>query len=222
MPSLLNKTREEIIALLRDDDYYYDPKRGGDYLSASTLKKYIKGEQDKPRQEGFIHPLAYGNAVHKACLEPEKFEEIQWAPIGTIDALTLEDRENALRIKDAVYNNKVARDILEASETIVEEPHIGEYDGIKLKCKVDIETPDKCWDIKTTGSISRYKYLSKRFGYPMSAYQYYYLTRKPMDYIVVDKTTFEVQIHQSDTHWYREGRNEWLGGIELYKKHHNL
>ncbi len=206
------ETKESVLEKLNDDSFYYG-KGGAEYLSASTLKKYLKGnclpEEKKYRSE---EAMIFGNMVHKALLEPEKYEAEK-------DTLDDETQQHVDFLMDNLLDNDIVKQIMNYKDLIVEKPYIGEWGGVKIKGKIDIELPKATWDLKTTSKLDSYDYTSENvFGYPLSAYQYYLLTGKIQHYIIVEKNTGRVRIKFSDKGFYTKGRNQWMLAMRNYKK----
>ncbi len=213
---------QAVINRLRKDEDYYG-SYGQRWLSASTLKQYLKSlTPENNNQTQFIHPLAFGNAFHQSLLEPSKFQDRVWLPNNgdnALEGLCDRDREHIYLLANAVLDNPIAKSILEDGNSRFEVPYIGQWDGINLKCKVDIETDDCLWDLKTTGNLEAYDYTSVNlWGYHISAYQYYLLTGKVMNFIVVEKNTSKVRIIYTDKKFYEDGKRDWIWALNQYKK----
>ena len=214
--------RKEILDRLLDDKEYYG-EYGQQWLSASSLKHYLKNKYPKKEEEcKFIHPLEFGNAFHQSLLEPLKFQERVFLPDekdNALEGLKMSDRAHIEMLSDAVLSNKTARAVLEDGNNRFEVPYIGTFGDIDLKCKVDIEGEDCLWDLKTTGNLKAYPYTSVNlWGYPLSAWQYYMLTGKTMNFIVVEKNTGRVKIVYSDEEFYRIGRVQWQAAMFNYRR----
>ncbi len=200
----------DIIEKMKSDEYYYGPE-SSKYLSASTLKKYLKGDcLPEEKQYRSSEAMRFGNLLHKALLEPEKYEE---------ETVSKEDAEHIDYLMECLYANDEVKKIMSHKDLVVEQPYIKTIDGIKLKGKIDIELPTQTWDLKTTSKLDSYDYTSENiFGYPLSAWQYWTLTGKVQNYIVVEKKTGRVRVKRSDKGFYTKGRNQWIKAMANYKQ----
>ena len=207
-------SQEQFRKNLLDDDFYYDLRRGGLALSASTLSKYY--DTDCPKDKEFPPEAAlFGRWFHGLMLEPNKYD-IEDAPIQHREHL----RDLMNTLKDHYYWNA----LIKCKGFKTEIPYVKKHNGIWSKCKVDIETDNSIYDIKTTSSLSGYEWMSRKvFKYPLSAYHYYMLTGKTMTYIVIEKGTGKIEIHKTDAEYYREGFRQWcwaMRNYQSYKKKH--
>ena len=218
MRSISNILGIDVIERLKDDEEYYNGI-GQNYLSASILKHYYNNILPYRRKEGFIHPLSFGDAVHKSVLEPLKYEELYFAPIGTPNALTMADKAHSDFLRDCLTAHPEVNAILEDGNNQFEVPFIGEFDGVPLKCKCDIIGDTMNYDIKTTGNLEAYDYTAPNlWHYDISAYQYFLLTGRLMTFIVVEKNTGKIRIVTPTERFYNEGRRKWWYAIKNYKK----
>ena len=197
--------KQDVLEKLRDDDLYYGDY-GQQWLSASTLKKYIKG--DCPKEDNYnSHALLFGHAFHQAILEPDKYV--------LRNDITKDDREHIDMLKSSLessFEYHVMEDITE-----VEVPFTGTFDGTPLKCKVDALTDRYLVDLKTTSNIDAVEFTAKHFGYHISAYQYWMLTRKVMYFLYVEKKTGRVKLVMPDKKFYEDGRRDFLWCLRNYK-----
>lgn len=128
---------------------------------------------------------ALGRAVHTAVLEPGAFDaryaiwcgldkrtkegKSAWAKFvetsAGLEILSAEDRDEALKIADAVHGNKDAAALLTDGEA--EKPIIwnDEDTGIKCKGRVDFITAATIPDLKTTKNAGPRKFASSAMDY---------------------------------------------------------
>ena len=197
-----NKTALE---KLQDDDLYYG-EYGQQWLSASTLKKYLNTDCPKERPMN-QKALQFGHAFHQCILEPDKYAERT-----DLDVI---DRDHIDFLKKSLENSYEfgVMDDLKAVET----PYIGTFDGIPIKCKVDAENDEVLIDLKTTSNIDAVQYTAKHFGYHLSAYQYWILTRKVMWFLYVEKNSGKIKLVKPDRQFYVNGQRDWRWAMRNYR-----
>ena len=197
--------KEDIIEALKDDEQYYNGM-GQQWLSASTLKKYLNTDCPKERPMN-QKALQFGHAFHQCILEPEKYE--------LRDDLDIIDRDHIDMLKKSLENSYEFGVMNELKD--VEVPFIGTFEGIKLKCKVDALTDEVLIDLKTTSNLDAVEYTAKHFGYHLSAYQYWVLTRKVMWFLYVEKNTGRIKLVKPDRKFYVDGQRDWRWAMRNYK-----
>ena len=208
MLSRITGSHQKVLDALMDDDKYYG-SFGSHWLSASALQPYYDSCCPKGRE---FPPEAalFGRWYHGLMLEPEKYtlDDAPEAHRAHLDALT------ATLMKHPYWKS-----LLKKEGFKTEIPYTGSYGGVQMKCKVDIETDNKIYDIKTTSSLNGYEFNSKKiYKYPMSAYQYFLMTGKTMVYIIVEKKTGKIKVHETDPDYYLEGRAQWMHAMRNYKE----
>ena len=203
-----NYTLDDFTQNCYDDSFYYGDE-GKLALSASTLKKYLKGDcpkEDNPN----AHALVFGRAFHEAVLEPEKYLRTCKS-----DVLSADDKLHIEVLKDSLEHSFEFHVMDEINA--VEVPYVGFHNDVALKCKVDAECDKYMVDIKTTSNIDITQFTSKHFGYHISAYQYWMLTGKLMYFLYVEKQTGRVKLVIPDKKFYEDGRRDWIWAMRNYK-----
>lgn len=188
--------------MINDENYYDDRSYITNSMlgklkeSPATLKEYLEGG-------GFLSSsaLSIGDAVHKAILEPEKFETMvkvwdksEWPePDKTLRTKAnkewmnnfkeenkgmciLEDKE-FLQVKgmiESILSKPKSKELL--SDAVYEQISLAKIAGIPVKSKGDIVKTDGEWiiDIKTSSDIrlEAFKESCEKYGYYRQAGMY--------------------------------------------------
>ena len=198
-------TNQQWVERYRSDEFYYSKE--APHLSASTIKKYLKGinpPEDNPNTEA----LTFGHAFHQSILEEDKY-------LVRSD-ISQEQRDHINMLKSCLQHSHEYE--VMKSVTDVEKPFVGSSYGLLLKCKVDAETPKYLVDLKTTSNIDTVEFTGKHWGYHISAYQYWLLTGKIMYFLYVEKITGRIKLVIPDKKFYQDGRRDWIWAAKQYKK----
>lgn len=212
----------EAINKLSDDLHYYG-EYGRQFLSNSDIGTLINNPAGylMPREDSVN--LMFGRAFHELIMFGEtqysqyveastrttKIYKEASAEAGTILFLKKEwDDLNALI--DSSFKNQMVSEILNNKSNRYEVPNVGTMGGSKhnvlWKGKADIVTDDAIIDVKTTSSLSGFKYSSKSYNYDSQAYIYSTLFQLPMKFLVIEKGTgcvglFDVSDDAYDNGW---------------------
>ena len=89
--------------------------------------------------------------------------------------------------------------------------------GLQWKGKADIVCPDKLIDLKTTSSISDFKWSARKYNYDSQCYIYQKLFGKPLVFYVVDKTSKQLGIFRPSEDFIERGEQKVIKAIEVYK-----
>jgi len=174
-------------------------------LSYSALKQFDKSPN---------HLLAYwnrdltpssamikGRLIHTLVLEPDTFDERYAIFEGKVkrgkaydafleenegkDIISVKDHEEALEIRDKVWNDEISAKILSETQE-VEIEFEQELYGVNMKGFVDGLGDDFCFDLKTTQSSEPSKFARDCFnyGYHLQAAIYLAATGKKKYYII--------------------------------------
>ena len=99
-----------------------------------------------------------------------------------------------------------------------EVPSIKTIHGIEWKGKADIVCKDKLIDLKTTGSISEFKWSARKYNYDSQCFIYQELFGRPLEFYVVDKSSKQLGIYKPSQEFVDRGEQKVLKAIEVYKK----
>lgn len=131
--------------------------------------------------------MRFGTAAHTAVLEPEKFEELftraaenrrgnNWklldetAKNNNMVALTFDEYDDALRVRDALHKDPLIRKIT-AGNIAREHSAFHDNGGVTVRCRPDLYNSDIkiMADLKTTQDARAYKFARSitDYGYHM-------------------------------------------------------
>lgn len=214
--------REDVINRLKNDDDYYGDY-GRQFLSNSDIGTLISNPAgyNKTREDSVN--LMYGRAFHELIMfgktsydthvdastrRTNKYKEAE-EEAGRIIFLKKEwDEINQL--VDATKKHKVVKEILKSKDIEFEVPNIGVMDSgeVMWKCKADIILNESIVDIKTSSNIAGFKHSSKTWNYDSQAYIYSTMFQKPMQFLVIDKSTGCVGLFDVSDEAYENGREK--------------
>ena len=231
-----------LIEAMRDDDFYYG-YLGRAAMSSSNLKKINDSPKEYERylkygEDGDTTALVMGNLIHTLVLEPHLQERFVAVECGTKGAniwkdavehyegsgkklLLRKDYDNCYYVADALRKNSVVKDALSDAE--YELPSIGMLYGIPFRGKADIKKNDApvIYDLKTTSSLSDFRYSAARYSYAAQAYIYCTLFDVHFDnfkFIVVDKGSKDIGIFSVSEEFFETGLLLVERGVETYIK----
>lgn len=237
MITLLNNehwAREEIIAEMYDDNFYYG-KLGKHALSSSSLKMILKSPKTYRNVTKYGDPnsdspaLAQGKLVHWMILEPHKVDELHFVEASTKgtkvykeakaqhgEVFLNKERSQAERVADAVLRNEAALKLLNKSE--FEVPAIEMIEGLPFRAKADIIQGDTIIDLKTSADLSTFKYSADKYGYDLQAYMYKRMFKaKDFKFLVVDKGSCDIGIFETTDEFIARGEEKFFRAVENYK-----
>jgi len=222
--------KQKIIERLRNDEDYYG-EFGKQYLSNSNIETLLTNplllRQPQPPNINF----AIGGYFHTLVLEPDKLEKYK-----IIDATTrntnkykeLSDGEICLlqhevdkieRMRDAVLDNDICRDLIRGLNIEYESPGIAEIFGAMWKGKADIINHDEklVVDLKTTSDISAFPYSAKKYNYDSQAYIYKLLFGYDLIFIAIDKGTNQIGIFDCSDKFLLSGEDKVRRAVDAYQ-----
>mgnify|MGYP003654657678 CR=1 FL=1 len=225
-------SNQEVIDLLRIDKEYYTGI-GRNYFSNSDIGVLLNNPRmyGVPQEE--ILPFLMGRLFHTAILEPDKarmmiakavdvgsrntkaYREAVSQGDGSMLLLTKEIKAVETMVK-SMLGNMDFFDLIRGDNVIYEQPAIGVIMGQEFKGKADIITDDYVIDLKTTGSIEKFKWSAKTYGYDSQAFIYQKLFGKPMKFLVVDKTTFELGMYDPSSEFLTRGQDRVEEGLRVH------
>lgn len=137
------------------------------------------------------------------------------------DDISLDDLAHLERLESAVNASVEARGLLYGPNIKYEEPNVMEIEGLPWKGKADVVNDDIGYlvDLKTTGYMPRFKQAAEKYGYTSQAWIYYKLFGLPTKYVIVDKTTCEVDVWSPPRSFYVKGKARALEACEKYQEY---
>jgi exonuclease VII small subunit len=228
--------RNELLAKMSDDDFYYG-YLGKNALSSSACKQLLKGK------EGYVDSLMSnddtkpnqafreGGLFHLMALEPEKLSGLNVVDVKTKASRVYKDavEEHGLvytqKEWDKCWSWKESLDAVERANEIMEGcehelPEIVDVDGIPFRVKGDlVKRGDYLADLKTTRDVSMFREASDTYGYDLQAYLYCKAFNvSKFIFIVIDKTTTEVQIFECSDQFMQSGKKKLDQAVANYKE----
>lgn len=237
MITLLNNetwAREEILAEMYDDNFYYG-HLGKHALSSSSLKMILKSPKTYRNVTKYGDPnsdspaLAQGKLVHWMILEPHKVDELHFVEASTKgtkvykeakaqygEVFLNKEKSQAERVADAVLRNEAALKLLNKSE--FEIPAIEMMEGLPFRGKADIIQGDTIIDLKTSADLSTFKYSADKYGYDLQAYMYKRMFKaNDFKFLVVDKGSCDIGIFETTDEFIARGEEKFHRAVENYK-----
>ena len=237
MITLLNNetwAREEILAEMYNDDFYYG-HLGKHALSSSSLKMILKSPKTYRNVTKYGDPnsdspaLAQGKLVHWMILEPHKVDELHFIEASTKgtkvykeakaqygEVFLNKERSQAERVADAVLRNEAALKLLTKSD--FEIPAIEMMEGLPFRGKADIIQGSTIIDLKTSADLSTFKYSADKYGYDLQAYMYKRMFKaNDFKFLVVDKGSCDIGIFETTDEFIARGEDKFNRAVDNYK-----
>lgn len=222
----------EVLEKLRDDSNYYG-EFGKQYLSNSDIGTLLSN----PKEFGVSRPdnanFAKGRLFHQLILEPEKAEQWEFVDVSSRTTKAYKEfceerniemallTKEYLEIKalvDVMMSNLDFYDTIRHEGNEYEVPAVGEIEGMMWKGKSDIVHPEMLIDIKTTSSISDFKWSARKYNYDSQCYIYQELFGKPLVFYVIDKTSEMLGIFRPTEEFIKGGQDKVRRAVEVYNK----
>lgn len=219
----------EVLDRLRNDEDYYGAF-GKKYLSNSDIGTLFKNPMDLGKPTEKTVPMLIGGYLHTCILEPEKLNKFKivkannrnanaYKEISQGELILLQhevDRVELLR--DKILENNICRDLIHADGNEYEKPGITELFGNLWKGKADIINHNEklIVDIKTTSDIDGFKWSAKKYNYDSQAYIYRHLFGYDFIFIVIDKTSFKINIFECSDQFYLNGEDKVQKASHIY------
>jgi len=238
MITLLNGehwAKEEILAHMYEDDFYYN-KLGKHALSSSSLKMILKSPKTYRNVTKYGDPnsdspaLAAGKLSHWMLLEPQKMDDVWVVEASSKNTKIYKDAKEekgevflrkevnaAERLTDAVLRNEAALQLLSNSEFEVPEIAMLE-EGLAFRGKADIIQGDTIIDYKTSADLSSFRYSCDKYGYDLQAYMYLRLfNKKKFTFLVIDKASTDIGIFETTDEFIAKGKEKFDRAVSDYK-----
>jgi hypothetical protein len=226
--------KEELIAQMYDDEFYYG-HLGKHALSSSSLKMILKSPKTYRNVTKYGDPnsnspaLSAGKLAHWMVLEPHKIDTLHFVDASTKNTNKYKDakekygevfltseKKSAERLTDAVLRNEGALRLLTNSE--FEIPEIAMLEGLPFRGKADIIQGDTIIDYKTTAELSSFKWSADKYGYDLQAYMYLRLfNKKKFTFLVIDKASTDIGIFEVSDDFIAKGEQKFIQAVDNYK-----
>lgn len=217
--------------LQNDADYYGD--FGKQFLSNSDIGDLLNNPKNFKKNTETTKAMIEGSYFHTAILEPEKLPNF-----NIVDASSRNTNIYKDAIKESGANILILRSEVEELNNLVntmkgnlhfydniykagnqfEVPNVKEIYGAMWKGKADIVTDEIIIDIKTTSSISDFRYSAKKYNYDSQAYLYQEFFGKPLVFYVIDKATGMLGEFTCSDDFLESGRVKVISAIDQYNK----
>lgn len=234
--------KEDLLAGMVDDDFYYNflgTKRCLSYSTAKYLLKSPKYFQLKLKSSNVeTQALRDGRLIHAQILEPSKYKQLKFIDVSSkrvkkwTEAVKEFGSENCYTMKEKYINNAIVRSFMQNNAcleylkgTQKEVGAIETLDDIPFRGKADILGEDFVADVKTTndgvsdlGSKNQFEYTVSKYDYDLQAYLYTRLFNKPrFVWLVIDKSTTDIGIFEASEELLERGRNKFNEALGVYK-----
>jgi hypothetical protein len=219
---------KDILNKLRDDSEYYGAF-GKQYLSNSDIGTLLSNPTQFRKPQDDNVNFHKGRYFHQLILEPEKAAETNFVDVSSrntkaykeqaVNGIIMLEKEGQ-EIRDcvqAMMGNLPFFEGIREKGCEYEVPAIAEIHGITWKGKADIVCPDKLIDLKTSGSISEFKWSARKYNYDSQCFIYQKLFGKPLVFYVVDKTSKQLGIFKPSQEFVDRGEQKVIRAIEVYK-----
>jgi len=215
---------------LKDDALYYG-EYGQQWLSNSDIYSLLKDPKSFRQPKDQTKAMLEGRYFHTALLEPNKLDQYQVIDIASRNSkaykevleknngkmlLLKKEKENLDLMIDVINKNAEMSSQINAISNKYEIPMTKNIMGIEWKGKADIVCDSKLIDIKTSSSISDFKYSARKYNYDSQAFIYQELFNKPLEFFVIDKTTKQLGIFIPGVEFLERGRYKVEQAIEVY------
>ena len=219
---------KEVIEKLKDDTQYYGAF-GKQYLSNSDIGVLLNNPRDFRQPQDDNVNFHKGRYFHQLILEPEKAKETKFIEVSSRNTKAYKEqatngiimlRKEGIEIEEcvqAMMGNLPFFEGIREEGSEYEVPAVKEIHGITWKGKADIVCPNQLIDLKTTGSISDFKWSARKYNYDSQCYIYQNLFGKPLVFYVVDKTSKQLGIFRPSQDFIDRGEQKVIKAIEVYK-----
>lgn len=224
---------EGVIERLKIDEEYYG-EFGMLFISTSQVKKLLKN----PKEFGLIleaekKEFLIGRYFHTSLLEPEKAASVPFVDCSTRTtkeykkyleetgiglAMIRKERDETDELVRVIQQNFKFFEIINDDNAVYEIPTIGQIDGVWFKAKADILGDEFVDDLKTDRDIEWFRYNAIKNGYHIAAYIYGKLFKKPMRFLVIDKSTKMLGIYNMSEEKLQEGKMAVDKALEVRNK----
>tara|TARA_R100001530_G_scaffold10639_1_gene10508 strand:- start:13783 stop:14508 length:726 start_codon:yes stop_codon:yes gene_type:complete len=214
---------------LKNDELYYG-EFGQQWLSNSDIYSLLKDPLSFRQPKDQTKAMLEGRYFHTALLEPNKLSQYKVVDFTSRNTkaykellekegkmmLLQKEKENLDKMIEIVNNNEEMSSQINNLSNQYEVPMIKNIQGIEWKGKADIVCEDKLIDIKTSSSISDFRYSARKYNYDSQAYIYQELFNKPLEFFVIDKNTLQLGIFIPGDEFIDRGKEKVEQAIFIY------
>ena len=219
-----------VLKKLQDDKLYYG-KYGQQWLSNSDIYSLLKDPKSFRQPKEQTKAMLEGRYFHTALLEPNKLDQYKVVDFTSRNTkaykellekegemmLLQKEKENLDSLIEVINNNEEMSSQVNMLSNSYEVPMVKNILGAYWKGKADIVCEDKLIDIKTTNSISDFKYSARKYNYDSQAFIYQELFNKPLEFFVVDKNTKQLGVFVPSDEFVVRGREKVEQAIYVYE-----
>ena len=219
-----------VLKKLQDDKLYYG-KYGQQWLSNSDIYSLLKDPKSFRQPKEQTKAMLEGRYFHAALLEPNKLDQYKVVDFTSRNTkaykellekegemmLLQKEKENLDSLIEVINNNEEMSSQVNMLSNSYEVPMVKNILGADWKGKADIVCEDKLIDIKTTNSISDFKYSARKYNYDSQAFIYQELFNKPLEFFVVDKNTKQLGVFVPSDEFVVRGREKVEQAIYVYE-----
>ena len=219
--------KKQILQKLKIDEEYYG-KFGNQYLSNSHVGKLLTDPLNAFQPSKPSPAFLVGGYFHTAILEPDKLKKFKIIEATTRNTkaykemsggelcLLQHEVDNIEKLTDKMMSNKVCEELIRLGNVEYERPGITELEGHKWKGKADIVCYDKLIDLKTTSDINKFRSSAYRYNYDSQAYIYQELFGLPLEFYVIDKSTYQLAIFKPTEEFIQRGKEKVENAVFIY------
>ena len=232
LKELLDKGKDYILDLLRDDEQYYRGL-GTLFLSNSNVgdllwDPYAFSKRHENNEQNLA--LVMGSYIHTKILEPHKLDDFRIINASTRNTkiykeesgddfcLLQKEKYDADDMVSAILTRDRLHSLIYQEGAEYEVPNIIEFHGNWWKGKADIVAPDAIYDIKTTQDIHKFHVSASKFNYDSQAYLYSTMFNRPFYFIVIDKNTKVPGLFSCSDEFLYEGREKLMKASDSYSE----
>ena len=218
-----------------DDEFYYG-YLGKAALSSTTVKHLLSSPKT------YKHILEYGQAdaqplrdgwlMHTCVLEPHVFDKQIFVNVQSKNTkkykdavkehgrvFTMKEKHDAERLADALLRNEMVLEKLSGAD--FEVAQIGNVMNFPFRAKADIlKAGESMYDLKSTSSISGWKYSADKFGYDIQCFLYcqlYNIHPDNMGFIIIDKGSLDIGYANATEDFYLKGMHKVHRALAAYE-----
>ena len=222
-------TRKDILEKLKIDEHYYG-EFGQQFRSNSDISTLLTNPLALGKDIKKSPALLIGGYFHTAILEPEKLDRFKivksttrntkaYKEISNGELCLLEHEVDKITLmKEKLMSNDVCKDLIRGIDVEYEVPGITELQGLWWKGKADIlnHTEKLIVDLKTTSDITKFRSSAFRYNYDSQAYIYQELFGLPLEFYVIDKSTFQLAIYKPSEEFIQRGKEKVENAVFIY------
>ncbi len=225
-----DKVVSEIAEKLKDDSSYYG-EYGKQWLSNSDIKNLLDNPRMFGKPQAETKAMLEGRYFHTAILEKDKLKDFDIVDVSSRNTKAykehiahndnkmslLHHEVEALKdLVDAMLCNLEMYDEIYKEGNQYEIPMVKMIMGLNWKGKADIVCHDKLIDLKTTSDINKFRSSAYRYNYDSQAYIYQELFGLPLQFYVIDKSTYQLAIFTPTEEFIQRGKEKVENAVFIY------